>query len=207
MPKLHSPILMAVIGAPHGISGEVRVKPFTAEPLALSSYGPLFAADGRSFEIIAVRPQGAVVIARLKGVADRSAAAALTGTELFVDRAALPPATEEGEFYHADLVGLEVRDDTGTAVGAVTAVQNYGGGDILELALQGRGSVLVPFTSAAVPEIDIAAGLIRIDPLAAGLLEDERGDEVPEERPEPAGRGRRRLAGRPRGPRDTGGNR
>ncbi len=206
MPKPQSPILMAVIGAPHGVKGEVRVKSFAAEPSALSGYGPLCAADGRQFEVTAIRPQGNVLVVRLKGVADRSAAAALTGTELFVDRAVLPAVVED-EFYHADLVGLAVRDETGAVLGEVTAVQNYGGGDILELDFGGRSGVLIPFTSAAVPEVDVAAGFVRIDPTAAGLAEDERADDGAGEQTGTAASRRRGGRGRPRGPREAGGNR
>ena len=205
MPKLQSPILMAVIGAPHGIRGEVRVKSFADDPIALSAYGPLSSADGRAFEVEAVRPQGAIVVVRLKGVADRAAAEALTGTDLFIDRSALPEAVEEGEFYHADLIGLAVRDEEGAVVGEVAAVQNYGGGDILEVRLAGQRGVLIPFTAAAVPEVDVAAGFIRIDRMAAGLIGDGAGD--PEARDASPGSGRRAPAGRSRGPREAGGNR
>jgi len=159
---------MAVIGAAHGIKGEVRVKSFTADPVALGDYGPLFSVDGRRFEVQAIRPADTVVIVRFKGLTDRNAAEALAGTELFVDRSALPPE-EEGEFYHADLAGLAVRDETGATVGKVTAVQNFGGGDILDIVYQGRRGVLVPFTRAAVPTVDVAGGYVTIDTLAAGL--------------------------------------
>lgn len=205
MQKLQSPILMAVIGAPHGVKGEVRVKSFTADPLAVADYGPLFAADGRSFEVEAIRPQGAVVVARLKGIVDRTAAEALTGTELFVDRAALPPAVEEEEFYHADLIGLAVRDDGGTIIGEVTGIQNYGGGDILEIGLAGRPGVLIPFTAAAVPQVDVAAGFIRIDRVAAGLEDEDIVGTL--RHAEPSGDGSRGRAARPRGPKEAGGNR
>jgi 16S rRNA processing protein RimM len=124
---------MAVIGAAHGIKGELRVKAFTGDPLALGDYGPLHAADGRVFEIANLRPQGEVVVARFKGISDRNAAEALTGTELFIDRSALPDDADEDEFYHADLVGLAVRDETGAEIGSVTAVHDFGGGDILEI--------------------------------------------------------------------------
>ena len=100
---------MAVIGAAHGIKGELRVKSFTADPLALGDYGPLHARDGRRFEVLDVRPAGTVVVVRFKGVTDRTAAEALNGTELFVDRSALPEAADEEEFYHADLVGQLAR--------------------------------------------------------------------------------------------------
>lgn len=181
-----NPVQMAVIGAAHGIKGELRVKSFTADPVALADYGPLFSADGRSFEIASIRPAGEVVVVRFKGVAERTAAEALTGTELFVDRSVLPEAEEE-EFYHADLVGLSVRDETGAALGRISAVQNFGGGDILEISGAGRGGAMVPFTRAAVPEIHVAAGYVVVDRATAGLVEDE--------------------ADRPRGPKEASGNR
>ena len=146
---------MAVIGAAHGIKGELRVKTFTGDPLALGDYGPLYAKDGRAFEIDDIRPAGDVVVVRFKGIRDRTVAEGLTGTELFVDRSALPEEDED-EYYHADLVGLAVRDETGIDAGKVTAVQNFGGGDILEITFHGREGVLIPFSQAAVPEVDIA---------------------------------------------------
>ncbi|PSJ62035.1 ribosome maturation factor RimM [Pseudaminobacter soli (ex Li et al. 2025)] len=176
MPKLENPIQMAVIGAPHGVRGELRVKTFTGDPLALGDYGPLFASDGRAFEIVDIRSAKTVVVVRFKNVNDRGAAEALNGTELFIDRSALPDDGEEDEFYHADLIGLAVKDETGASVGKVTAVQNFGGGDILEIIHAGKKGVLVPFTEAAVPEIDIKAGFLRIDTLAAGLVEEPEED-------------------------------
>jgi 16S rRNA processing protein RimM len=170
-----NPIQMAVIGAAHGIKGEVRVKSFTADPLALGDYGPLHAKDGRAFEVADIRPAGTVVVVRFKGIGDRGAAEALTGLELFVDRSALPDDGDEDDFYHADLIGLAVRDEAGETIGKVAAVHNFGGGDLLDLTLGGRGSVLVPFSRAAVPEVSVAGGYIRVDPLAAGLVEDEEG--------------------------------
>lgn len=205
MPKLENPIQMAVIGAAHGIKGELRVKTFTQDPLALADYGPLHAKDGRTFEIVDIRPAGTVVVVRFKGVGERNAAEALTGTELFIDRSALPREQDEDEFYHADLVGLSVRDDSGATIGKVAAVQNFGGGDILDLTLGSRKGVLIPFTRAAVPEIDVRAGFVRVDPVAAGLVEDEDGG-APEGEDAPA-RGGFDAKRRPRGPRDAGGNR
>jgi 16S rRNA processing protein RimM len=196
MSRLKNPVQMAVIGAPHGIKGEVRVKTFTADPLALGDYGPLFTKDGRPFEIADIRPANTVVVVRFKQVKDRNAAEALTGTELFVDRSALPDEGEEDEFYHADLVGLAVRDETGAEIGKIAAVQDFGGGDVLELAMAGRKDVLIPFTQAAVPVVDIEGGFIEIDTVAAGLVdEDEAGAEGFD--PE----------ARPRGPKNAGGNR
>jgi 16S rRNA processing protein RimM len=197
---------MAVIGAAHGIKGEVRVKTFTGDPLALGDYGPLYAKDGRAFEVLDIRPAKDVVVVRFKGIADRSGAEVLTGTELFVDRSALPDDGDEDDFYHTDLVGLAVRDDTGATIGKVAAVQNFGGGDILDLTLGARKGVLIPFTKAAVPEVSVAGGYIRIDPLAAGLVDDEDGDGEPDMETAP-GRTGFDAWRRPRGPKDSGGNR
>ncbi|MBX3583936.1 MAG: ribosome maturation factor RimM [Rhizobiaceae bacterium] len=198
--KPQNPVQMAVIGAAHGIKGEVRVKTFTGDPLALSNYGLLYSKDGRTFQVEAIRPAGEVVVVRFRGVEDRTAAERLTGTELFVDRSVLPPE-EEDEFYHADLIGLAVRDETGAEVGRVAAVQNYGGGDILEITFRGRKGMLIPFTQAAVPEVDIAGGFVRVDTLAAGLADDEDGDGRPERSDQ------LNAKSRPRGPREAGGNR
>ncbi|MER8525923.1 MULTISPECIES: ribosome maturation factor RimM [unclassified Mesorhizobium] len=199
MIKPQNPVQMAVIGAAHGIKGELRVKSFTGDPLALADYGPLYARDGRAFQIVDIRPANTVVVVRFKGVNDRNAAEALAGTELFVDRSVLPDEGEEDEFYHADLVGLEVKDDIGAIIGKVVAVHNFGGGDILDVTLAGRKGVLIPFTQAAVPEVSIAGGFVRVDPAAAGLVEDEDGEPPADDGFDPKGR--------PRGPRDAGGNR
>jgi 16S rRNA processing protein RimM len=196
MAKPVNPIQMAVIGAAHGIKGEVRVKAFTGDPLALGDYGPLYASDGRSFEIAAIRPANEVVVVRFRQVNDRNAAEALAGTELYVDRSALPDEVEEGEFYHADLVGLDVKDETGEAVGKVTAVQNFGGGDILELTLGGLRGVLIPFTQAAVPEVDLAGGFVRIDSAAAGLINDEDDEGAPSDGEFDDPRGRAKTGGK-----------
>jgi 16S rRNA processing protein RimM len=145
-------------------------------------------------------------VVRFKGIDGRTEAEALTGTELFVDRSALPESVEEDEFYQADLIGLAVKDDTGATIGKVLAVQNFGGGDILDLMLGSRKGVLIPFTQAAVPEVSIAGGFVRIDPIAAGLVEDEDGDGEPDIETAP-GRDGFDAKRRPRGPKDAGGNR
>ena len=205
MTKLENPVLMAVIGAANGIKGELRVKTFTGDPQALADYGTLFARDGRAFEILALRPQGNVAVAKFRGVDDRNAAEALTGTELFVERAALPGDLEEEEFYHADLVGMDAVDQDGERLGKVTAVQNYGAGDILEIKGPGvRGGTLIPFTRAAVPSVDLAMRVVRVDRTAAGLV-DEDEDDVP--RTGPTWKGGFDPGRRPRGPREAGGNR
>lgn len=167
------PVLMAVIGAPHGVRGQVRVKSFTGDPMALGEYGPLFAQDGRRFTLLELRPSKTVVVARFKEIADRDAAEAVNGLELFVDRSALPDDLEEDEFYQADLIGLDVRDETGQTIGKVAAMHDFGGGDIVEIKGARGPGVMVPFTRAAIPKVDMAHGFITVDRQAAGLVDDE----------------------------------
>jgi 16S rRNA processing protein RimM len=160
-------ICVAQIGAAHGIRGEVRLRPFTGDPMAITSYGPLESEDGtRRFEIEALRPSKDLFVARLAGVKDRNAAEALTNLKLYVSRDRLPPAAE-GEFYHADLVGLAAVTPDGTSLGTVTAVHNFGAGDVIEIKPENGETLLVPFTDAAVPEIDLAAGRMVVVPLTA----------------------------------------
>jgi 16S rRNA processing protein RimM len=168
-----SRIVLATIGAAHGIRGEVRVKSFTTDPMSLGDYGPLLAADGRTFEIDRLRSlKGEMLIAKFRGIDDRNAAEALNGAELSVERSALPPA-EAGEYYHADLVGLEAFNTEGKPLGRVVAVQNFGAGDILEVAPQDGASLLVPFTNAAVPDIDIEGGRLTIMPPTETEVEED----------------------------------
>ncbi|MBO6717241.1 MAG: ribosome maturation factor RimM [Rhizobiaceae bacterium] len=201
MSRPKNPVQMAVIGAPHGIRGELRVKTYTGDPLALGDYGPLFAEDGRQFDITDIRPAKNVVVVRFRQVGDRNAAEALNGTALFVDRAQLPDDLEEDEFYHADLIGLAVRDDANALIGRITAFHDFGGGDIMEIERSEGGTVLIPFTRDAVPEIDLNGGAVTVDPAAAGLLDSEDEDDIPGDAPDYDPRRR------PRGPKDAGGNR
>ncbi len=156
-------ILLGRIADAHGIRGEVVIHAYTAAPEDIAAYGPLSDEGGRrAFTIERMRLTAKGVVARLAGVGDRNAAEALKGTELYVARDRLPPAAE-GEFYHADLVGLAAVDAAGVRIGEVVAVQNYGAGDLLELRLAGSAATeLVPFTDAFVPEVDLAAGRVVI---------------------------------------------
>jgi 16S rRNA processing protein RimM len=163
-------IAMAAVGAPHGVRGEVRLNVFAEDPSVLAKLGPYRTDDGREVTIRSVRVQGGRLIARLDGVEDRDAAAALTGATLTLDRAALPPIAEEETFYHADLIGLAAELADGTALGRVTAVPDFGAGDLLEITLEEGGQALVPFTKAIVLEVDLAAGRLCIDP-PEGLLD------------------------------------
>lgn len=156
-------VLLAVIGAPHGINGEVRVKSFTGAPEAFADYGPLHDASGNQFEVARTRAAKGVAITRFTGIATREAAEALNGTELFVTRDALPEPEEE-EYYLADLLGLVAVSADGKAVGKVTAADNFGAGDVLEIAFDTDGRALFAFTRAIFPEIDLAGGRIVVIP-------------------------------------------
>jgi 16S rRNA processing protein RimM len=169
-------IQLAVIGAAHGIKGEVRVKTYTGDPLAIGDYGPLQTDNGRTLVVKQVRPAKEVVVVRFKGVDTRDAAEALKGTVLLVSRDKLPDNLDEDEFYHVDLIGLRVETEGGDPVGTVAAVLDFGAGEMLEIKARGEKPVLVPFTRAAVPVVDIKAGLLRVEPVAAGLVEDEDED-------------------------------
>ncbi len=160
--------LGAILGA-HGVRGLVRVLSFAAEPAATVAYGPLEDEGGRRLSVTLRGGTKDALIAEIDGVTTREAAERLKGTRLFVAREALPEAALE-EFYHADLVGLEVKLRDGTGFGRVRAVRNFGAGDCLEIE-HGEGDVLVPFTRLAVPEVNLAAGYLILDP-PIGLLDD-----------------------------------
>ncbi|RCS22395.1 ribosome maturation factor RimM [Phyllobacterium salinisoli] len=179
MPQPENPVQLAVIGAPHGTRGEVRVKTFTGDPLALGEYGLLYDQTGRSYEIMEIREAKTVVVVRFKGVNDRNAAEKLNGTALFISREQLPEELDEDEFYHADLIGLEVTDLEGAVIGRVTGIYDFGGGDLVELSTPGRKPYLIPFTQSAVPDIDMKGGRLTVDPVAAGLVADDDTSDEP----------------------------
>jgi len=156
---------VAEIGGAHGIGGEVKLKSFTADPMALKDYAPLESEDGATcFVIEALRPGKTHLIAQLRGISDRGAAERLAGARLFVPRASLPPAAAE-EFYHADLIGLRAITVDGAQIGTVMAVHDFGAGDILELRhAQSGATLMLPFTQTCVPEVDLAAGRIVVAP-------------------------------------------
>ena len=160
-----SRILLGRIAGAHGIRGEVIIHAFTEAPESIAGYGPLSdAAGARTFTIETARATPKGVVARLKGLSDRTAAEALKGVDLYVERSRLPPATE-GEYYHADLIGLAAVDPDGNRIGEIVAVQNYGAGDLLEIRVAGRSQTeLIPFTDANVPEVDLAAKRVTVAP-------------------------------------------
>lgn len=156
-------ICVAKIGAAHGVRGEVRLWPFTEDPMAVIDYGPLSTKDGaRQFEVARARAAKDHLVASLKGVTNRDEAERLNGIELYISRDALPD-TDEGEYYHADLIGLAALDPQGAAIGTVTAIHNFGAGDIIEIAPKSGPSLLLPFTNAVVPTVDLAAGHVVVD--------------------------------------------
>lgn len=163
----HQLVEVGIFGAPHGVRGELRLKSFTAYPATIADYAPLTSEDGkRSFKIKSLRPiKDDMLVVSIEGIADRDAAETLTNLRLFVPRDQLPPPDEE-EYYHADLIGLKVENSNGLAIGYVTAVHDFGAGDILDITLDSGGpSVLLPFTKAAVPEINLQEGrLIAVIP-------------------------------------------
>jgi 16S rRNA processing protein RimM len=169
-------ICIARIGAAHGTVGEVRLWSFTADPPAAASYGALTTVDGRTIEIESLRRAKGFFIARIKGVSDRNGAERLRNLDLFVARECLPPPAAD-EFYYADLIGLAVDDTSGSWIGTVVAVHDFGAGDLLEMAPGGGGeTMLLPFTAAVVPKVDIAAGRVVIDRPAE--IEADRADEA-----------------------------
>jgi len=171
-------ILLGRIGAAHGLRGEVVVQSFAARPLDLKAYGALSDATGkRTFEIVSLRQAGKGLIARLKGVDDRSAAEALRGTELFVAREKLPTPADD-DFYLADLIGLTAATAEGAIIGEVIDAPNYGAGDLIEIKPESGGeTLLIPFTREFAPSIDIAGGRILVVPPV--LVQEEPEDEEP----------------------------
>lgn len=155
-------ICVARIGAAHGVRGEVKLWPFTQDPMAVLHYGPLSTKDGaRQFEVARARVAKDHLVAALKGVTTREDAERVNGIELYIAREKLP-ATEAGEYYHADLIGLRAVDTQGETIGKVLAIHNFGAGDIIEIAPTHGSSLLLPFTNAVVPTVDIAAGHVVI---------------------------------------------
>ncbi|MGF1447368.1 MAG: ribosome maturation factor RimM [Pikeienuella sp.] len=164
-------VLVGAIAGAFGVRGEVRLKSFCADPAAIETYAPLSDAGGRLFEVTITRPVKGGYAAWLSGVGTREAAEALKGTELYAPRARLP-ALDEDEFYHADLVGLEVWDTGGAVLGRIRAIHDHGAGDVLEVMKSAGGELLLPFTRVAVPTVDLASGRVIVDP-PPGLREDD----------------------------------
>src|SRR4029079_17708268 len=156
-------ICIARIGAPHGVRGAVKLWTFTEDPFAVQSYGPLVTKDGaRSFEIATAREAKGHLVATLKAIATREDAERLNGIELYIAREKLPD-TDENEYYHADLIGLAAVTAADEPLGRVTAIHNFGAGDIIEIAPPHGPTMLLPFTNAVVPTVDLANGRVVIE--------------------------------------------
>jgi 16S rRNA processing protein RimM len=167
-----APICVARIGAAHGVRGAVKLWTFTEDPLAVKRYGPLSTKDGaRSFEVATAREAKGHLVATLKGIATREEAERLNGLELYVAREKLP-ATDENEYYHADLIGLAAVTPANEPLGRVTAIHNFGAGDIIEIAPPQGATMLLPFTNAVVPTVDLGGGRVVIE-LPDEIDEDE----------------------------------
>ncbi|MFW8634952.1 ribosome maturation factor RimM [Cribrihabitans pelagius] len=158
-------ICVGVVAGAFGVRGEVRLKSFCAVPEEIESYSPLTSEDGsQSYTLTLTRPVKNGFAAILGGVQTKEEADAIRGLQLFARRDQLPSLPDD-EFYHADLIGLEVHDTGGTLLGRVKSVQNHGAADLLEIHGPGlKATVLLPFTRAAVPTVDLAQGRIVADP-------------------------------------------
>jgi 16S rRNA processing protein RimM len=154
--ELDQPVVLAAIVGAHGIAGEVRLKLFTDD---LASY-TMLDAGGRPLTLKKVRPGPNGAVARFAEITDRNAAEALRGVTLSVTRAALPPLAE-GEFYHADLIGLPVVSFEGDALGVVIAIENFGAGDIVELRKPDGKTAMIPFRDGIA---ELREGAIHADP-------------------------------------------
>ena len=168
-------ICVARIGAAHGVRGAVKLWTFTEDPFAVKRYGPLATKDGaRQFEVTHAREARDHLVATLKGVTTREDAERLNGLELYVAREKLP-ATDDDEYYHADLIGLAAVTVADVPLGRVIAIHNFGAGNIIEIAPLQGSTLLLPFTNAVVPTVDLAGGRVVIE------LPDEIDGDAPQD--------------------------
>ena len=167
-----APVCVARIGAAHGVRGAVKLWTFTEDPLAVTRYGALSTKDGtRQFEVTHAREAKGFLVATLKDVTTRNEAERLNGVELYIAREKLP-ATEADEYYHADLIGLAAVTTADAPLGRVIAIHNFGAGDIIEIAPPSGGTMLLPFSNAVVPTVDIKGGRVLIE-----LPQEIEGDD------------------------------
>lgn len=170
-------VCVARIGAAHGVRGAVKLWTFTEDPFAVRRYGPLLSKDGkRQFEVATAREAKDHLVATFKGVTTRDEAERLNGIELYVPRDKLP-ATDADEYYHTDLIGLAAVTTDGEPLGRVVAIQNFGAGDIIEIAPPKGPTLLLPFSNAVVPDVDLAGGRVVI--ALPQEIEGEDGDNDP----------------------------
>jgi 16S rRNA processing protein RimM len=178
-------ICIARIGAAHGVRGAVKLWTFTEDPLAVKAYGPLLTKDGtRSFEVATAREAKGHLVATLKGIATREDAERLNGLELYIAREKLPD-TDEDEYYHADLIGLDAVTPSNEPLGRVIAIHNFGAGDIIEIAPPHGATMLLPFTNAVVPTVDLAARRVVVE--LPSEIEGDDADDLSPSRPRESG--------------------
>lgn len=174
--------LGAIVGV-HGIRGEVKVKSFTERDADIDKYGPLESKDGsRIFDIRVTGRSKELLRVKIKGVDDRNASEALIGTELYVEKDVLPELAED-EYYHADLIGLDVIEkDSGRSLGNVSGIYNFGAGEILEIKMSGGGKLeMIPFTRQYVPDVRIKEGCIIVESAVMNFAEDDDGENASDE--------------------------
>ena len=178
-------VCVARIGAAHGVRGAVKLWTFTEDPFAVKRYGPLSTQDGaRHFEVTSAREATGHLVATLRGVTTRQDAERLNGLELYVAREKLP-ATDENEYYHADLIGLAAVTAKDEPLGRVVAIHNFGAGDIIEIAPPQGATMLLPFSNAVVPTVDLANGRVVIE--LPGEIEGEGPGKSSSRRPRESG--------------------
>ncbi|MBN9001128.1 MAG: ribosome maturation factor RimM [Rhizobiales bacterium] len=169
-------VCIARIGAAHGVRGAVKLWTFTEDPFAVLDYGPLSTKDGgRRFEVSNAREAKDHLVATLQGVTTRNDAEKLNGIELYVPREKLPPA-EDGEYYHVDLIDLAAVSMDGAPIGRVVAIHHFGAGDVIEIAPPQGATLLLPFTDAVVPTVDIAGGRVVIE--MPGEVDGDTADQA-----------------------------
>lgn len=164
-------ILLAEVVGVHGIRGQVKLKCFSHDPAGLPSYRPLYTADGQpAGTVTAIQAHGPTWIATIENVADRNTAEKLRGKKFYVRRAQLP-ALDDDAFYHTDLIGMTALWPDGTVMGKVIGIDNFGAGDLIDIQPAKGQSFYVPFNDDCVPEINLGARNMTVNP-PAGLLDD-----------------------------------
>lgn len=161
----------------HGVRGLVKLRSFTGDPAAVASYGVLTDEAGtRRFRLSLTGTAKDLFLARVEGITTPEQAKDLSGLRLYVERSALPETEDEDEFYHADLIGLRAETVDGAVLGTVSALYDFGAGDVLEIKADDGKAELLPFTKACVPVVDVGGGRVVIDPPAVIEAREEEGE-------------------------------
>ena len=171
-----SRLSIGAVASAHGVRGQFKVKPFTAMPRDIASYGPVWVGDRQLTLVIRGMTANGLVIVAADGISSREAAEALRGNELLVDRTALPDVGED-EVYHADLIGLAAVTAGGEMIGAVTGLHDFGAGELIEICPPKGPTVMLPFEGDYITNIDFDGGRIVLNPPDGFLETDERADK------------------------------